>query len=151
MRKWEMRARLEILDVISRYTWCGDFGEVEAFVACFTPDAVLTVKGGGSFEGREGLLRLARGEGSRMDAERLASDGPLHHHVSTHRIELVSKRRARANAYFLVLNRRGPDHWGRYSDELERRDGHWRLHRRRVSVDGASRGSVPYPDGFAES
>lgn len=151
MRKWEMRARLEILDVIARYTWNGDFGDVEGFADCFTPDAVLSVKDGSSFEGREGLLRLARGEGTRMDAERLASDGPLHHHVSTHRVELLSKRRARANAYFLVLGRRGPDHWGRYSDELRRRGGCWLIHRRRVSVDGAARGSVPYPEGLPGS
>ena len=147
MLEWELRARLEILDLVSRYTWCGDFGDAEGFADCFTPDAELTVKDGPEYAGREGLLALARGERTRLDPERLAASGPLHHHVSSVRVELLSESRARTRAYFLVLGRRGPDHWGRYADEVERRDGRWLLHRRRVSVDGAAVGSVPYPEG----
>src|SRR5215475_4222082 len=92
VRKWERRARTEIRNTIARYTWCGDFGNVDGFVACFTEDAVLTVKDGPVFEGHEGLRRLARGEGSRASAEQLAARGPLHHHVSSVRIEVESKR-----------------------------------------------------------
>ena len=151
MRRFERRARAEILDTIARYTWCGDFGDVEGFVACFSADAVLTVKDGPVFEGHQGLRRLARGEGSRASPERLAADGPLHHHVSSVRIELTSRESARAWAYFLVLGRRGPDHWGRYADELVPGDGGWLLRRRRVSVDGAAPGSLPFPDGLPPS
>ena len=62
------RARAEIRNTIARYTWCGDFGDVDGFVACFTEDAVLTVKDGPVFEGHAGLRRLASGEGSRAPA-----------------------------------------------------------------------------------
>jgi ketosteroid isomerase-like protein len=141
-KKWERRARAEIRDTIARYTWCGDFGDVEGFVACFTDDAVLTIKDGAVFDGHEGLRRLARGEGSGAPPEELAERGPLHHHVSSVRIEVESKTRARAWAYFLVMGRHGPDHWGRYADEFVPVDRRWLLHRRRVSVDGAAAGSV---------
>jgi hypothetical protein len=151
VRKWERRARAEIRNTIARYTWCGDFGDVEGFVANFTEDAVLTVKDGGVFEGHTGLRRLASGEGSRAPAERLATAGPLHHHVSSVRIEVESKQLGRAWAYFLVLGSHGLDHWGRYSDELVPVSERWLLRRRRVSVDGASVGSVHYPGGLSGS
>jgi SnoaL-like domain len=149
VRKWERRAREEIRSTIARYSWCGDFGDEDGFAACFTADAVLTVKDGPAFEGHEGLRRLARGEGLRGSPEQLAAAGPLHHHVSSLRIEVESKRLAFAWAYFLVLGRRGPDHWGRYADELVPVGDRWLLRRRRVSVDGAARGSAHYPDGLA--
>jgi hypothetical protein len=142
MRKWQRRARAEIRDVIARYTWCGDFGDVGGYVGCFTEDAVLTIKDGAVFEGREGLTRLGRGEGSSAPEQLLAERGPLHHHVSSVRIEVASKTEARAWAYFLVMNRTGPDHWGRYADEFARVDGEWLIRRRRVSVDGASDDSL---------
>ena len=150
MKKWQRDAREEIRSTIACYSWCGDFGDVEGFVACFTEDAVLTIKDGAVFEGYLGLRRLASGEGSRAPAERLAAAGPLHHHVSSVRIELESKRLGFAWSYFLVLGRHGPDHWGRYSDELVPVGVRWLLRRRRVSVDGAARGSVHYPDGLAD-
>ncbi|HKA15829.1 MAG TPA: nuclear transport factor 2 family protein [Myxococcota bacterium] len=149
MRKWERRARAEIRNTIARYTWCGDFGDVEGFVSCFTPDAMLTVKDGAVFEGHEALARLARGEGMRAPPERAAAFGPLHHHVSSVRIEVESKQSGHAWAYFLVLGRHGLDHWGRYADELVPVGERWLFRRRRVSVDGAAKGSVHYPDGLS--
>lgn len=150
MRKWQRDAREEIRSTIARYSWCGDFGDVDGFVACFTEDAVLTVKDGPVFEGHAGLRRLASGEGTRASADQLAAAGPLHHHVSSVRIELESKQLGFAWAYFLVLGRHGPDHWGRYSDELVPVGDRWLLRRRRVSVDGAARASVHYPDGLGD-
>ena len=151
MREWERRARAEIRSTIARYTWCGDFGDVEGFVACFTEDAVLTVKDGPVFEGHEALRRLASGAALEVPPERRAASGPLHHHVSSVRIEVESKDRGRAWAYFLVLGRHGLDHWGRYADELVPVAGRWLLHRRRVSVDGAAPGSVHHPEGLPVS
>ena len=151
MRKWERRARAEIRALIARYTWCGDFGDVDGFVACFTEDGELAVKDGERFAGRDGLRRLARGEGSGETGDERAARGPLHHHVSSVRIEVESKQRARAWAYFLVLGRHGPDHWGRYSDEFVPENGAWRIRRRRVSVDGAAPGSVQVRSGPASS
>ena len=57
----------EIRNTIARYTWCGDFGDADGFVACFTEDAVLTVKDGRCSRGMR-LRRLASGEGSRAPA-----------------------------------------------------------------------------------
>lgn len=151
MKKWERRARAEILDTIARYTWCGDFGDVEGFVGCFVEDAVLTVKDGPVFEGHEGLRRLARGEGSGETAEERARRGPLHHHLSSVRIAVESRALGRAWAYFLVLGGHGLDHWGRYADEYVPVKGRWLLRRRRVSVDGYAEGSVQRPRRSAGS
>jgi hypothetical protein len=38
----------------------------------------------------------------------------------------------------------GLDHWGRYLDEYEERDGRWRITRRRALSDGKT------PGGFAD-
>jgi hypothetical protein len=147
MKDWEHEAWHAVRNTLARYTWCGDFGEVEDFVACFTGDAILSIKGGNVFEGPEGLRRLARGEGSSRPPRERAAMGPLRHHVSSVRIEIESAVHARAWSYFINLGPRGLDHWGRYADELIPVDGLWLLRRRRVSIDGASPDSVLFPDG----
>lgn len=146
MKKWERRARHEIRATIARYTWNGDFGDVDGFVDCFTEDAVLTIKDGAVFEGHEGIRRLGSGGGSPVPSERRAAAGPLHHHVSSVRIEVESKERAHTWAYFLVLGPHGLDHWGRYADELVPVGKRWLIRRRRVSVDGVSSPSVQFPE-----
>lgn len=35
--------RLDILDLMARYAWAIDTGDTDAYVACFTPDAVLNM------------------------------------------------------------------------------------------------------------
>jgi len=144
MGKWKRNARMAVRDTIARYTWCGDFGDVEGFVACFTEDAVLEIKNGPVFAGHDGVRRLARGEGSpATDGDGGAgSASPLHHHVSSVRIEIEDRELARAWAYFLVLGPVGIDHWGRYADELVPVGNRWLFRRRRVSVDGAAPGSL---------
>ena len=144
MKKWQRRARTAVRDTIARYTWCGDFGDVDGFVACFAADAVLTIKGGETFEGHAGIRRLGGGGSGAPDrGDGQARRGPLRHHVSSVRIEVGSRDHARAWAYFLVLGPHGPDHWGRYADEfVPAGDGDiWLFHRRRVSIDGAVPGS----------
>jgi len=147
MKDWEHDAWHGVRNTLARYSWCGDFGDVEGFVACFTPDAVLRIKDGEVFEGHDGVRRLASGGGSSASQGDRASGGPLHHHVSSVRIEADSPSLARAWCYFVTLGRRGPDHWGRYADELVPSDERWLFRSRRVSIDGSAPTSFMFPDG----
>jgi hypothetical protein len=147
---WELAAREGIRDTIARYTWCGEFMDTAGFADCFTLDAVLEIKDGPSYRGREGVLAMIAGVRERTrEAAPAASAAPavMRHHVSSIRIELAGPDRARAFSYFAVfVLPHGHDHWGRYADELVREsDGQWRFARRRVSVDGAVAASRLFP------
>jgi len=139
---WELAAREGIRDTISRYTWCGEFMDAAGFADCFTEDALLEIKDGETYRGREGVLSMIAGvrDRTRTAVAPAAGGAPavMRHHVSSIRIELESPDRARAFSYFAVfLPPHGHDHWGRYADELVREGERWRFRRRRVSVDGA--------------
>ncbi len=60
----------------------------------------------------------------------------IRHFVATHQIEVDDESHARGRSYFLVVMPHGVDHWGRYVDEYEVRDGRWVITRRRAISDG---------------
>ncbi len=149
MEQWQHQAWHAIRDTIARYTWCGDFGEVEGYVGCFTTDAVLEIKHHQRFEGHDELRHLgAHGTATPSQSAARAAAGPRRHHVSSVRIEVPTPDTGKAWSYFLVLGRLGLDHWGRYSDELVPEADRWLLRRRRVSIDGVCPDSVVFPDGL---
>ena len=146
----ELAAREGIRDTISRYTWCGEFMDTAGFADCFTADAVLEIKDGATYRGREGAVAMLTGVRERtreMAPPHGAAPAVMRHHVSSIRIELAGRARARAFSYFAVfVPPHGHDHWGRYADELVcEPDGRWRFARRRVSVDGAVAASRMFP------
>jgi len=147
---WELAARESIRDTIARYTWCGEFLDAAGFGDCFAPDAVLEIKSGETFRGREAIVGMLTGVRERTRAAAPPStEGALpvmRHFVANIRIELESPDRARAFAYFTVfMPPHGHDHWGRYADTLVRDGERWRFARRRVSVDGAVAASRMWP------
>lgn len=137
----DVLARFEVHELVHRVAVLGDRGRVEEMAALFTDDGVLEVAGRDLVEGPDAIARYLRDAGTRFAAA-VERHGRLHHHVSSVAVELVGPGEAWAASYFLVMAASGPDHWGRYRDELVRVDGAWRLRRRRVHVDGASPGSV---------
>jgi hypothetical protein len=146
----ELAAREGIRDTLSRYTWCGEFMDSAGFADCFTTDAVLEIKGGPTYRGRDGAASMIAGVRDRARAAAPVTTGSpavMRHHVSSIRIELDGADSARAFSYFAVfVPPHGLDHWGRYADELAREsDGKWRFKRRRVSVDGAVAASKMFP------
>jgi len=60
--------------------------------------------------------------------------------VSSVAIELAQHDTATVRSYFLVLGPQGPDHWGRYRDQVvETAPGDtWQFTERIVIVDGAA-------------
>ncbi len=140
MEHWQLAAREAIRDTLAQYTWRAEFMEVEAFGLLFRADAVLEIKGGRRYRGREEIRGMLGATRERTQAGAPAASGApvvLRHHVSSIRIELAARDRARAFSYFAVFGPEGPDHWGRYADELEPEGERWVFTHRRVSVDGA--------------
>lgn len=123
---------------LARYNWCGDNGDLEGFAATFAEDGVLDIKDRGKFSGSANILEAARNRfgAAPEQVTRLLAAGRSSHHLSTIRIELVDANRAHCWAYFSVHCSRGPDHWGRYTDQLARIGDQWLFSYRRVSVDG---------------
>jgi len=142
-----LQAREAIRDTLAAYTWCGDNGDIDGFVATFAPDGVLEIKDQARYEGRAALQAGVR-SGFGAPPERAAAmraAGRLSHHVSSLRIELADLAQARAWSYYAVIGAGGLDHWGRYTDVLVPIGGRWLFKSRRVSIDGAAAGSVVFP------
>jgi hypothetical protein len=123
---------------LAAYTWAGDHGDADTFADCFAETGVLYIKSVSRYEGRDVIKRaMMRGfELTETQRQALGEAGRFSHHVTSVRIELLDADHAQAWSYFSVFGRHGPDHWGRYSDELHRVAGKWLFTLRRVSVDG---------------
>lgn len=141
MEHWELTAREGVRDTIARYAHLVDGGRFDELVALFADDAVLEAGDQPAARGRPAIAAFFRGTGSRLAT---ASQGPplIRHHVSTIVIDVTGPDAACARSYFLAITERGPDHWGRYRDELARTGERWVFTSRRVRVDGRAAGSV---------
>jgi hypothetical protein len=156
MEDWKHTAYHAVYDTLMRYTWCGDFSDADGFVANFTPEGVLEIKGDRTLVGPDGIRTLFEPDASTQgapvpnDSAQNTPSGPLRHHISSIRIEVGSPEQARAWAYFTNLGPHGLDHWGRYADVLvpEPNGDRWLFKHRRVSIDGASAVSVAFPSGI---
>jgi hypothetical protein len=88
--------------------------------------------------GREGIEQFFRVAASRVVEEPVPK--LMRHHVTSRRIDLEGDQGS-ARSYFLALTDTGPDHCGRYRDELMRVNGAWLIRRRTLTVDGYTPGS----------
>jgi hypothetical protein len=139
-----------IRDLVARYNADGDSGRVERVLSLFWPDASMEIGGpeaprlhtgldeiGSIFTGAAATTFRAPDTGTDADT---GVTSPFRHHVrhfvATHVIDVVDETHATGYAYFQVLMPHGLDHWGRYFDRYECRDGAWRFAHRRVVLDG---------------
>lgn len=141
MELWELVARESIRDLVARYNANGDAGRFAEMVKVFAPDAVMELVSADGrvrrFEGIEAIADVFTGTKAAWDAA--AGRGPAHHvrhFVATHQIDVDDPSHARGRSYFVVLMAHGVDHWGRYVDRYETRDGQWRIVERRALSDG---------------
>lgn len=138
MDPWEVAAHVEITDLLARYVRAADRGRSQDLAALFTDDGVLTA-GDDEVHGPAGIAAyLDANKTSLADRD---PAGRIRHHVSSLRIELTGPSSARATCYFLAITGTGPDHWGRYRDELAHDGVRWRFARRAAIVEGAAPGS----------
>jgi hypothetical protein len=144
MELWELVARESIRDLVARYNSNGDSGRFAEVLALFAPDAVMELHDGVPYEGIERIESIFTGTRETVKALPVSGsdgDGPprrvyMRHYTATHQIDLVDATHARGRCYYQVLMQDGLDHWGRYIDEYEMRDGHWVFTRRKVTLDG---------------
>ncbi|MGZ3171962.1 MAG: nuclear transport factor 2 family protein [Croceibacterium sp.] len=119
---------LAIRQVIARYAWALDTGDVRGFVGCFCRDGVLVWDAFEAPERWEGAATL------RHFAEffrSLPSSAGRQHHVSN-TVITACEHGARSRSYVAVALRQGDgphllNVMGYYEDLFRREDGHWRL------------------------
>ena len=139
METWELEAREQIRDTITRYAHHVDGGRFDELVELFAPDGVLEVEGVPAHRGRDAIRAFVTGTGRDLATDTGAPR--IRHHVGNLLIELEGPDRARTRCYFLAVTDRGVDHWGRYRDRLVRAGEGWRFAHRQVRTDGAAPGS----------
>jgi hypothetical protein len=118
--------RLDIHELLARYAWSLDTGDLDALVACFTPDAVVieeVFEDPDRWEGHAGIRALGQHYSS-------APGFPgRQHHISQVLIEGDAER-ARVRAFAFVTECRGEPPYvlrfaGYYEDRVEKRAGRW--------------------------
>ena len=118
-----------ITDLLARYCLTLDHGDVEGFIALFTPEARYEVYGR-AFEGHAGLRALLE-----------AAPGGLHL-GGPPTIEMIDRHRARTRRNLLFVDRTsGASRSAVYTDELQRTAGGWQIARCRcqfIVADGLS-------------
>jgi hypothetical protein len=132
--------RFAIKDLMARYAWALDTGDIEAFVDCFSPDGAMieeVFEEPDIWEGREGILRLAE------HYRRIPNFPGRQHYCANTLVTPLPNGRVHARSFALVTECQGEPPYklrfcGYYDDELVKLDGRWRFHKRVVRMwDGA--------------
>jgi SnoaL-like domain len=139
MELWELVARELIRETAARYAHCADSGRFAELVELFTADGVLEIAGREPLRGRTAIAAFLASTRSNLAA---TLERPyIRHHLSSLTIDVHGPDAASAHSYFLAITARGPDHWGRYRDQLVRVGERWLFRHRRVRPDGHAPGS----------
>jgi len=161
MELWELTARESIRDLVARYNANGDAGRFAQVLELFADDAAMEIVTTGGevrhYQGHDAIATIFTGTKQRWDTEAAAPGGAgaaagaaleargrarhVRHFTSTHQIDLVDRTHATGRSYFAVLMAHGLDHWGRYLDDYEERDGRWLFTKRRALPDGTRAGA----------
>ena len=136
METWELIAREAIRETLARYAHCADSGRFGDLANLFAEDGVLEIDGREPLVGRVVIVKFLGNTKASLGS---TLERPyIRHHTSSVSIELHDERTASSRSYFLAITECGPDHWGRYRDDLALVDGRWLFGKRRVKVDGHS-------------
>lgn len=137
----ELLEEREILRLLHRYAHAMDYGDEQAWVDVFTPDAVFDVVetvGGRRVHREEGHAGLARYVASYPKPPDFCK------HVIVDPLIEVDGDEARVEAYWLFLQRDGATGhpvvtaFGRYHDRLVKQDGRWRIAQRFAEVEATT-------------
>jgi hypothetical protein len=122
--------RLEILDCLARVARGADRSDRDVYFSAFHPDAHIELpnrSGPPSASFENGTAHLAK------------THQTSHHHILNHTCEIDGDV-AHAETYYIFLGRNFDETsriaYGRYFDRLERRNGAWRIARRRIMPEG---------------
>ncbi len=133
---WEMEARAELQQLLASYYKLGDSGRIEEQAALFEPDGVVELYGRGVFHGRGAIVEAYRALNEGHVADPAITY--IRHFSSNYSLTFQSRTEATGDGYWLLLNNRGLDRWGRCRDWYRKTgDGPWRFTRRLVRGDPA--------------
>lgn len=127
--------RIGINDLLARYAWALDTGDVDAFVACFTPTAVVieeVFEEPDRWEGTAGIRALA-------EHFRSVPNFPgRQHHVSQVLVEGHSSRCSSRSFVFVTECRGEPPYVvrfaGYYEDQIVKSSGRWLFQQRIIRL-----------------
>jgi hypothetical protein len=131
----QLEDRFAIQDLVARYAWALDTGDVDALVACFVPDGLViedVFEEADRWQGRDGLRRLG-------EHYRAVPNFPgRQHHVSQLLVEGSGERRS-ARSFAYVTECRGEPPYvtrfaGYYEDQLVKVDGTWLFSERLIRL-----------------
>ena len=137
--------RIAIQDLIARYAWGLDTGDVEAVVGCFTADALVieeVFEDPDRWEGHEGIRALA-------EHYRTSAGFPGRQHHVSQSLVAGDERRCAVKSFAFVTECRGEPPYtlrftGYYEDEIVKADGQWLFSRRIIRLwDGAVLAGFP--------
>lgn len=133
----EAVAREAIRDLVARYNANGDSGRWEPLMALFAPDAVMELEDR-LYTGHDEIVTIFTGAQQQFadDAGSTTTPHQVRHSVSSHQIDFEDPTHATGYSYYSVIMAHGLDHWGRYFDRYENRDGRWLFTRRKVTLEG---------------
>lgn len=144
--------RAEIEDLMARYLFAMDYGDLDSYVATFTRDGSIEFASG-TYEGRdqirEAVGRFKEGIGRFYTTEN--GEPAALRHVLLQSVIRVEGDRAWSTSLWMEMANDGPDDsfkmgtFGIYEDELERVDGRW-LFSRRVVLNEFIEGRESGPD-----
>ncbi len=142
MELWELVARESCRDTLAQYSHAGDRYLLEEFAGAFCEDGVLEIRGSDPLQGRQAIMERFGGGTAALQARQAAkAQAPgaarriVRHNVTNIRFESVSPTEATVASYFTVFTEVGPDHVGRYRDQMVPVGDRWLIAHRFVSVD----------------
>jgi uncharacterized protein (TIGR02246 family) len=132
--------RIAVEDVMARYVWTVDSLDADGYVAVFTEDAVIDANGNIS-RGREEIRKIVTNLIQRREDNKAKGlpTANLYHVVSNVRITFPKPGEALHQSYWQTV-RRGKDGamiaaaMGRSEDRLVKRNGHWLIQSRKLTV-----------------
>jgi len=135
-KKLSADARFEIQDLFSAYSWALDTGDAEAFVACFTPAAVVreeVFEQADIWEGHAGIRALAL---HFMGSPRFPG---RQHHVTMPQLFPRNAEHVDSRAFAFVTECKGEPPMtllfaGYYEDEIVHHAGRWLFARRTIRL-----------------
>ena len=142
MELWELVARESCRDTLAQYSHAGDRYLLEEFAGAFCEDGVLEIRGSARIQGRQAIMERFGGGTAALQARQAAKTQVpgaarriVRHNVTNIRFESVSPTEATVASYFTVFTEVGPDHVGRYRDQMVPVGDRWLIAHRFVSVD----------------
>lgn len=131
--------RAEIEDLMSRYLFAMDYGDIDAYVATFTEDGELEYASGTAI-GREAIRASVTGFKAHIGKYYTVEDGSpaTLRHVLLQAVVRIEGDRAWTRSLWMEMANDGPGDsfkmgtFGIYEDEVTKVGGHWLFSKRRI-------------------